>query len=105
MRVSEPREKSHRRTGAEMTRTTVLAGVAIALGVAVPASLAKPPPHQERAAVRGQITVRATETMNPVDVTDGGVAGRGRFRISGAVTDKGKVTDFRTVKGGTALIR
>jgi hypothetical protein len=88
-----------------MTRTTVVAVCAVALGVADPASLAKPAPQRERAALRGQITVRATETLTGSDVTDGGVAGRGRFRISGAITDKGKVTDFRTVKGGTAVLR
>src|SRR5262245_19750620 len=87
-----------------MTRATVLAGLAIALGVAVPASLAKSP-RQERPGVRGHVTVRATETRTDGDVTDRGVAGRGRFRISGAITDRGKVTDFRTVKGDTASLR
>ena len=88
-----------------MTRTTVLALLAIALGVAVPVSFAQAPPHQQRSGLRGHITVRATEARTDGDVTDGGVAGRGRFRISGAITDKGKVTDYRTVKGGTALLR
>ncbi len=88
-----------------MTRTTLLALVALALGVAVPVSLAQSPPQARRSGPSGRITVRATETLKGSDVTDGGVAGRGRFRISGAITDKGKVTDFRTVKGGTALLR
>jgi len=87
-----------------MTSTMVLAGLAVALGVAVPASLAQPPPRQERSGLRGQITVRSTETLKDGDVTDGGVAGRGRFRISGVITDKGKVTTYRTVKGGTAVL-
>src|SRR6185503_19189761 len=87
-----------------MTRTTLLALLAIALGVAVPVSFAQPPPRQQRSGPSGHITVRATETLSGSDVTDGGVAGRGRFRISGAITDKGKVTDHRTVKGSTATL-
>jgi len=88
-----------------MTRTTLLALLAIALGVAVPVSFAQPPPRQQRSGPSGHITVRATETLSGSDVTDGGVAGRGRFRISGAITDKGEVTDHRTVKGSTATLR
>lgn len=88
-----------------MTKTRVLAGLAVALAVAVPASLAAALHQPKRSGVRGQITVRSTENLKATDVTNGGVAGRGGFRISGAITDKGKVTDYRTVKGGTALIR
>ena len=71
----------------------------------MPVALAQPPAHQQRSSPRGRITVRATETRTGGDVTDGGVAGRGRFSISGAITDEGKVTDYRTVKGGTAFLR
>jgi hypothetical protein len=39
------------------------------------------------------------------DVTDGGVAGTGHFKISGAISDDGRVTDHRTVKGNTVLLR
>ena len=53
----------------------------------------------------GKITVRSWETLSASDVTDGGVAGRGRFKISGVITDSGKVTDYRTVKGTTITIR
>lgn len=81
-----------------MTKTTVLAVLALALAVAVPASRAEP---QQK----GTITVRSTEILNGSDVTNGGVAARGRFTISGAITDKGKVTDYRTVTSGVALIR
>ena len=87
-----------------MTRATVLALLVVALGVTAPASLATST-QPERSGVRGRITVRATETPTGEDVTDGGVAGRGRFRMSGVISDKGRVTDFRTVKGGTALLR
>jgi hypothetical protein len=53
----------------------------------------------------GKITVRSTETLKSQDVTDGGVAGTGRFRISGAISDAGPVTDYRTVNGSEILIR
>jgi hypothetical protein len=39
------------------------------------------------------------EILKGDDVTNGGVAARGRFTIAGAITDKGKVTDYRTVNG------
>ena len=58
-----------------------------------------------RFAALDRITVRSTEVLIGDDVTDGGVSARGRFTIRGAITDEGKVTDFRTVKGGTILIR
>lgn len=88
-----------------MTKTTAVAVLAMALAVAVPTSLAEQLHKQERSGVSGQITVRSTEILKGDDVTNGSVAARGRFAISGAITDKGKVTDYRTVKGGTALIR
>ena len=53
----------------------------------------------------GGITVRSIETLTGGQVTGGGVSGTGRFTISGVITDKGKVTDYRRVKGSTALIR
>ena len=53
----------------------------------------------------GKITVRSTETLNSPDVTDGNVAGTGHFKISGAISDAGRVTDHRTVKGNKVLIR
>ena len=39
------------------------------------------------------------------DVTDGGVAGHGNFAASGAITDKGTVTGYRTVKGAFITLR
>jgi hypothetical protein len=53
----------------------------------------------------GEITVRSTETLKSQDVTDGGVAGTGHFKISGAISDAGRVIDHRTVKGSKVLIR
>jgi hypothetical protein len=53
----------------------------------------------------GKITVRSTEALKPHDITDGGIAGAGQFTIAGAINDKGKVRDYRTVNGNTAVIR
>jgi hypothetical protein len=88
-----------------MTKTTVLAALVVVLVVAVPASLAEPLQEQGRSGMNGQITVRSTEILKGDDVTNGGVAARGRFTMSGVIADKGKLTDYRTVKGGMALIR
>jgi hypothetical protein len=38
-------------------------------------------------------------------VTNGGVAGHGNFTASGAITDKGTVTGYRTVKGALITLR
>lgn len=85
-----------------MTKTMALAVIVLALGVAVPASLAK---SQADDGLSGRITVRSTEMLEGDDVTNGGVAARGHFRFSGAITDQGTVTDYRTAKSGVALIR
>jgi len=53
----------------------------------------------------GKITLHSTETLRGPDITDGHVAGTGRFTISGAINDEGTITDYRTVKGALALIR
>lgn len=53
----------------------------------------------------GQITVRCTEILKAEDITNGSVSGRGRFTFAGAITDKGRVTDYRTANGSTALVR
>jgi DNA-binding beta-propeller fold protein YncE len=54
----------------------------------------------------GKVTVRIAGTNDGGDrVTDGGVAGTGRFTASGAIRDKGKVTGYRTVKGAFITLR
>jgi hypothetical protein len=65
------------------------------------ASTSSSPPKPARSNIAAQFT----ETLKPQQVTDGGVAGTGRFTITGAATDYGTVTDYRTVKGNTAVIR
>jgi hypothetical protein len=54
----------------------------------------------------GKVTVRITGTNDDGDrVTNGGVAGHGNFTASGAITDKGTVTGYRTVKGALITLR
>jgi hypothetical protein len=54
----------------------------------------------------GRVTVRiAGETNNGEHVTNGGVAGTGHFTASGAITDKGRETTYRTKKGALITLR
>jgi len=84
-------------------RAIVLASAASLLAVAVPVSLAAPASlSQEQAG--GRITLHITGSGN-ADATNGAVAGVGRFTVSGAITDKGTDTAYRTVKPTTVLLR
>lgn len=83
-----------------MSKAIILALVAmVAVGVPFSSSAAS-----LRSDVRGKVTVRATET-NERHAVDGGVSGKGTFTISGVITDKGSVTDYRSQKGMKALVR
>ncbi len=82
------------------TRAIVLAFGATALGIAVPASFA----GSSSTDVAGKVTFHITETGN-AHATNGAVAGVGRFTVSGAITDKGKSTAYRTDKPTKTLIR
>src|SRR5439155_21219259 len=54
----------------------------------------------------GKVTVRIAGTNDGGDqVTDGGVAGTGRFTAAGAIADKGTVVVYRTVKGVLITLR
>jgi hypothetical protein len=77
-----------------MTKTTVLAVLATVLAVAVSPSLAAPG-HQSR----GEVRIVIAGTNDTFDVTDGSLAGRGSFRATGAIADKGAALGYRTVKG------
>jgi hypothetical protein len=77
----------------------VVAVVTVPLAVAGMASFAA---SLAQATASGKITLRSLETLKEPHVTNGGVGGTGRFTISGAITDTGKVTDYRRQKGTTA---
>ena len=57
----------------------------------------------------GTVTVRITDANNKGskgdNVTDGGVAGIGHFRASGAISEHGKVVVYRTVKAPLITLR
>ena len=78
----------------------ITGGLALA-ATAATQSLAQP----AVTAVSGRITLRSSETLKEPHVTNGGVAGRGRFIISGAIADKGTLIDYRTQKGKIAHVR
>ena len=82
------------------SRAVVLAFVAALLGAAVPASLAAPAQKQAGGTVTLHIRERG-DANAPKDV----VSGRGRFRISGAINDRGTTRAHRTVKSTTVVIR
>jgi hypothetical protein len=84
-----------------MTRGAVVLGlVASSLCAAVPASLAAP--AQDRAGGTVTLHIRERGDANaPADV----VSGKGRFRISGAINDRGTTSARRTVKSTTVVIR
>jgi hypothetical protein len=55
---------------------------------------------------RGKVTVRVTGSndKNP-PVTDGSLQGTGRFTASGAISEKGKVVVYRTMKDSLITLR
>lgn len=57
------------------------------------------------AAKDGKVTVRMTFTNDGSDISDGSLAGTGRFTASGAIADKGPVRIYRTVKPGLITLR
>jgi hypothetical protein len=62
----------------------------------------------DQLAAVGKVTVRITganEGQKGDRVTNGGVAGTGRFTASGAIADKGTVVVYRTVKGPLITLR
>jgi hypothetical protein len=81
------------------TRAVALAFVAALLCAAVPASLAAP--AQKRAG--GTVTLHIRERGDAS--ADKAVSGVGRFRISGAISDRGTTRARRTVKSTTVVIR
>jgi hypothetical protein len=83
-----------------LRRATLLSLVTF-LALVVPVML----PGSSNAAVRGSITVRCTETLKRPNPSSHASSGTGRFIISGAITDKGTVTDSRTQKGNIAVVR
>jgi hypothetical protein len=85
-----------------------LAGLACVAVSAASNTLARVNSTADRDARAGRVTVRiwgANEGQKGDLVTNGGVAGTGRFVASGAISEKGKVVVYRTVKGSLITLR
>jgi hypothetical protein len=52
-----------------------------------------------------KVSVRIAGGNNGQDVGNGGVAGTGHFTASGAISDKGTVTTYRTKKAALIILR
>jgi hypothetical protein len=82
-----------------MNRTIAL----VVLAGCVAGATANVPQSQ---AAGGKVTVRITATSRPTgEVTNGGVAGKGRFLATGAIKDKGTEVTYRTQKGALITLR
>jgi hypothetical protein len=53
----------------------------------------------------GTMALRCTGKLTAHDVTNGGVAAKGRCTASGAIIDRGTFTDYRSTKGSLIKIR
>ncbi len=83
-------------SSASMLSAAALAGASLAI--------ASPVAHAGHDSGGGKVKVRIAGA-NHREVTNGSVAGTGRFTASGAITDRGTVTTYRTVKGALITIR
>jgi len=85
----------------------VLSLAAAAPAAAVLISACAPP----AAVAHSNLTVQCAETLTAAQggsnggVTNGGVAATGHCTLTGVLRDSGPVTDYRTQRGETALIR
>jgi hypothetical protein len=80
-------------------------GTLLSLGTSLAVITSVTFPASSYPAVRGSITVRCTETLKRSSPSSHAPSGTGHFTISGAIIDKGTVTDYRTQKGNTAVVR
>ena len=85
-------------------RAIMLGAITTVVIVASPSSFAAP----SRFDAGGKVRVRIAGANNGQDVTNGGVAGKGQFTATGAITEQGTDVAYRTVKGsldtGNAVI-
>jgi hypothetical protein len=72
----------------------VVAAIATTLSIAAQASAAS-----SQSSTGGKVRVRIAGANNGKDVTNGGVAGKGRFTATGVITDRGTAVAYRTVTG------
>ena len=89
-------------------RASAIGSVVVVI-TAITATVAATAPAAGLSAETGKpVKVRIVGANNGQDVTNGGVAGRGRFTATGAIADSGSVVAYRTLRGnldvGKALI-
>lgn len=99
-------------TGFSPMRLGLLVALGVVLCVAVVASLATWLGGNDAEVASGataggkNVKVIIAGTNDALEEqTDGGIAGEGTFRASGAITDKGTVTAYRGVNAGVILLR
>jgi hypothetical protein len=83
-------------------KSIVVAVLIVALGAAAGVGGAAP---NASTTATGKVKVRITFKNDGRDVSDGTLAGKGQFRASGAINDKGAVLIYRTHKGGLITLR
>lgn len=88
-----------------MSKRNIALSLAVAPAAAVLISSCAPSTHKSNLTVQCTETGTAAQNASPIGVTDGGVAGTGRCTITGVLHDSGRVTDYRTQNGETAIIR
>jgi hypothetical protein len=99
-------------TGFSRMRLGLLVALAVVLGVGLVASLATRLGGNDAEVASGvtpggknvKVIIAGTNDALEEQI-DGGIAGEGTFRASGAITDKGTVTAYRGVKPGLILLR
>src|SRR4051812_48334829 len=87
-----------------MTSKSAIGSIAVAVLAASAASTAATVPQSP---ARGsKVTVRITATSRSSgEVTNGGVAGKGRFVAAGAIQERGTEITYRTKKGALITLR
>jgi hypothetical protein len=85
-----------------ITRSSVLGLVTLAAVLATATATASNTPEELK---DGKVLVRMTFTNNGEDVSDGSLAGTGRFTAAGAISDRGKLIIYRTRKGALIILR
>ena len=93
----------NRRIASRRTITLVVFAGCLGSATAIASSSAYGP----NVAKDGKVAVRITGTSRSSggEVTNGGVAGRGRFVAAGAIRDKGNEVTYRTMRGALITLR
>jgi hypothetical protein len=89
---------------ARRTRLSASSFVPVFAVVALVGASLATDPQAARAGDGGKVTLHIAETGN-ADSADGSLGGKGRFTLSGTLSDRGTTASYRTEKSATVLIR